>query len=226
MSAVEALKAARTAGIQLRLDGDDLVLEASAPPPAAILDLLSRHKPGVVVLLRPGRDGWSAEDWQVFFDEQARTFGLRAALGEVQDGLRLAGPGRGDEPDRLSGGVYQREDSLHLTARKTGIHSMAKSGGRKGRPVAGLLHFGFETAIINGDARTYLIYSTVAVFAVAIAISFVHAWFIRWITEFAVTDRRVIYKRGFISRHTVEMNMDKIESVNVDHSCARHWGRD
>ena len=39
-----------------------------------------------------------------------------------------------------------------------------------------------------------------------------------WITEFAVTDRRVIYKCGFISRHTVEMNMDKIESVDVDQS--------
>ena len=62
------------------------------------------------------------------------------------------------------------------------------------------------------------VYLTVAVFAVAIAISFVHAWFIRWITEFAVTDRRVIYKCGFISRHTVEMNMDKIESVDVDQS--------
>ena len=30
-----------------------------------------------------------------------------------------------------------RKDSLHLTARKTGIHSMAKSGGRKGRPQSG-----------------------------------------------------------------------------------------
>ena len=27
-----------------------------------------------------------------------------------------------------------RKDSLHLTARKTGIHNMAKSGGRKRRP--------------------------------------------------------------------------------------------
>jgi hypothetical protein len=40
----------------------------------------------------------------------------------------------------------------------------------------------------------------------------------RWITEFAVTDRRVIYKCEFISRHTAEMNMDKIESVDVDQS--------
>ena len=44
------------------------------------------------------------------------------------------------------------------------------------------------------------------------------AWFIAWITEIAVTNRRVIYKRGFISRTTAEMQMDKIESVEVDQS--------
>ena len=55
MSAAEALKAARAAGVELGIDGDDLVLEASAPPPAAVLDLLSRHKAEIVALLRPGR---------------------------------------------------------------------------------------------------------------------------------------------------------------------------
>lgn len=44
------------------------------------------------------------------------------------------------------------------------------------------------------------------------------AWFKRWTTEIDVTDKRVIYKRGFLRRHTVEMNMDKIESVDVDQS--------
>jgi uncharacterized membrane protein YdbT with pleckstrin-like domain len=44
------------------------------------------------------------------------------------------------------------------------------------------------------------------------------AWFIRWITEIAVTNRRIIYKRGFINRHTEEMNMDKVASVDVDQS--------
>ena len=68
MSAAQALKAARAAGTQLRIHGDDLVLEASAPPPAAILNPLPHHK---TALLRPGRDGWSAEDWQAFFDERA-----------------------------------------------------------------------------------------------------------------------------------------------------------
>jgi uncharacterized membrane protein YdbT with pleckstrin-like domain len=40
----------------------------------------------------------------------------------------------------------------------------------------------------------------------------------RWATEYAVTDRRVIYKRGLIWRRTIEVNMDKISSVDVDQS--------
>ena len=55
-------------------------------------------------------------------------------------------------------------------------------------------------------------------FGVLFVLSFAHAWFIRWITEIAVTDRRIIYKRGFINRHTEEMNMDKVASVDVDQS--------
>jgi hypothetical protein len=78
MTAADALKVARTVGVELHLDGDDLVLEASAPPQAEILDLLLRHKPAIVLLLQPGRDGWSAEDWQVFFAERARIAGLNA----------------------------------------------------------------------------------------------------------------------------------------------------
>jgi uncharacterized membrane protein YdbT with pleckstrin-like domain len=35
-------------------------------------------------------------------------------------------------------------------------------------------------------------------------------------TEIAVTDRRVIYKTGLISRRSIEMNLDKVESVLVD----------
>jgi uncharacterized membrane protein YdbT with pleckstrin-like domain len=44
------------------------------------------------------------------------------------------------------------------------------------------------------------------------------AWFRRWTTEIAVTNRRIIYKRGFIQRHTAEMNMDKVASVDVKQS--------
>lgn len=43
--------------------------------------------------------------------------------------------------------------------------------------------------------------------------------FIRYkTTEFAVTDRRLIAKTGLISRNTVEMFLDKVESLHVDQS--------
>ena len=71
MSTGNALRAARDAGIGLHVDGAGLVLEASAPPPAAVLDLLTRHKADLIMLLRAGDDGWSAEDWQAHFDERA-----------------------------------------------------------------------------------------------------------------------------------------------------------
>ena len=41
------------------------------------------------------------------------------------------------------------------------------------------------------------------------------AWILATSTEIIVTSRRVIYKTGFISRSTVEMNLDKVESVLV-----------
>ena len=44
------------------------------------------------------------------------------------------------------------------------------------------------------------------------------AWFRRWTTEIAVTNKRIIYKRGFIQRRTAEMNMDKVASVDVKQS--------
>jgi uncharacterized membrane protein YdbT with pleckstrin-like domain len=37
-------------------------------------------------------------------------------------------------------------------------------------------------------------------------------------TELAVTDHRVIYKRGIIGRHTIEMARSKVESVDVAQS--------
>ena len=52
MNATEALQAARRAGIECGVDGDDLVLKAAAPPPAAVLAMLSTHKAGIVRLLR------------------------------------------------------------------------------------------------------------------------------------------------------------------------------
>ena len=50
------------------------------------------------------------------------------------------------------------------------------------------------------------------------SILLVPEWFTWWTTEIAVTNRRIIYKTGFIRRNTIEMHMDKVESVDVDQS--------
>ena len=81
--------------------------------------------------------------------------------------------------------------------------------------VVGIAAVLWETTAALDDV---LIAATAIVFAALTLVFFVRSWFVRWITEFAVTDRRVISKRGFINRSTTEMNMDKIESVQVDQS--------
>jgi uncharacterized membrane protein YdbT with pleckstrin-like domain len=48
------------------------------------------------------------------------------------------------------------------------------------------------------------------------AVALMIGWFRRWTTEVAVTNRRIIFKRGFIRRYTIEMHLDKVESVDVD----------
>jgi uncharacterized membrane protein YdbT with pleckstrin-like domain len=51
------------------------------------------------------------------------------------------------------------------------------------------------------------------------------AWIRRHATEIVVTDRRVIFKRGLLARHTVEMNVSKIETVDVEQGLSgRIWG--
>jgi uncharacterized membrane protein YdbT with pleckstrin-like domain len=60
----------------------------------------------------------------------------------------------------------------------------------------------------------FWLYTACALALVAVAL-LVQEWFTWWTTEIAVTNRRVIYKEGFISLRTNEMNMDKVESVQV-----------
>jgi hypothetical protein len=101
MNAADALKTARAAGVEVLLDGDDLALNAASAPPAAVLDALSLHKAEVVALLRPGRDGRSAEE--VLFDERAGIIefdgGLPRAWAEALARLDPTKP-PGDVPAR------------------------------------------------------------------------------------------------------------------------------
>jgi hypothetical protein len=84
VSAVQALKAARAVGVRLGIDGEALTLEADAAPPPGVIDLLARHKIGVIALLRTGRDGWSAGDWRAFFDERAGIVEFDGGLSREQ----------------------------------------------------------------------------------------------------------------------------------------------
>ena len=86
----------------------------------------------------------------------------------------------------------------------------------------GLAILGDNGAIPAGLLPVPFALSLVGVGFLGGLLTFLPAWAKRRTTELAVTNRRVIYKRGFVRRHTIEMNMDKVESVDVDQS---FWGR-
>ena len=66
---------------------------------------------------------------------------------------------------------------------------------------------------------TPMIVLGILLLVVVVGLFFLIAAWIRYrTTEFAVTDRRVMAKTGLVSRRTVEMFLDKVESLNVDQS--------
>ncbi len=75
----------------------------------------------------------------------------------------------------------------------------------------------WATSLSSHGAKTAIDWFAVLV-AIAGAVWAGWAWIQRFSTEIDVTDRRVVYKRGLIRRHTVETNMDKVASVDVDQS--------
>lgn len=77
----------------------------------------------------------------------------------------------------------------------------------------GVLIEAFKGSVPGADWLLQIIAMIVA--AIGIVLLF-REWFDQWTTEIVVTNKRVVYKRGFISRFTREMNMEKIESVAVD----------
>ena len=52
MSAFRALDAARAAGIEVRLDGQHLLLSGDGEPRADVLEMLRQHKRSIVALLQ------------------------------------------------------------------------------------------------------------------------------------------------------------------------------
>jgi uncharacterized membrane protein YdbT with pleckstrin-like domain len=70
-----------------------------------------------------------------------------------------------------------------------------------------------ETVVFETKLHWVIFFTLRSLFTLTIA-----AWLERWLSEFVITNRRVIIKRGLVARSTFEMNLSKIESVNVDQS--------
>ena len=87
-------------------------------------------------------------------------------------------------------------------------------------PALGLALVALVVYLLGQGAGSFEGWFSIAALLILASALFVggRAWFQNWITEIAVTNLRVIYKTGFINRHTTEMNMDKVESVIVDQS--------
>jgi len=69
------------------------------------------------------------------------------------------------------------------------------------------------------QGHTSAFWDWVAVILAIIALFLLVPYLFNWgTTEIAVTNRRIIFKQGFIRRSTMEMHMDKVESVDVDQS--------
>jgi len=97
--------------------------------------------------------------------------------------------------------------------------------------------FLFAIAIVAGVAFLYLHYGSggednriPSYVAGGVAVLFLLMAFFSWqnaiirrqTTEIVVTDRRIIFKEGFIRRRTMEMNLSKVETVDVVQGI---WGR-
>jgi uncharacterized membrane protein YdbT with pleckstrin-like domain len=71
------------------------------------------------------------------------------------------------------------------------------------------------SGLIPAGPAVLICWSLAAIAAIFALYKTVTAWFHHWTTETDVTNLRVIHKTGFISRQTFEMNLDKVESVDV-----------
>ena len=81
----------------------------------------------------------------------------------------------------------------------------------------GLIAFGialaFETtATLDANTR-HIVAGAIVLIGVAFLL---RAWIRVHSTELAITNRRVIAKFGFVQRHTVEINLEKVEALRVD----------
>jgi uncharacterized membrane protein YdbT with pleckstrin-like domain len=67
---------------------------------------------------------------------------------------------------------------------------------------------------LSGD-QAFIALIVAAFFALLAVVLFARSWFVRITTEIVVTDKRIIHKVGWIARRTEEINVTKVETVDV-----------
>lgn len=72
--------------------------------------------------------------------------------------------------------------------------------------------------LVVSDGALLIWLGLAAVFAAIGLLFAIRSWFRRWTTETYITTERIVHKTGFIKRNTFEMNLDKVEGVDVDQS--------
>ena len=109
MSVGKALQAAAEAGVEIELDGEDLLLTCAVQPPRGVIDLLARHKSGLVAHLRALLPARSATEWRALFDDAVdRAMAQRGlSRGDAEAGAFVAciitwldGHPEASDPDR------------------------------------------------------------------------------------------------------------------------------
>ncbi len=70
----------------------------------------------------------------------------------------------------------------------------------------------------SGDSVSIVLLVVTGALLLIGVILLLSAWVRRITTEIVVTDRRIIFKEGFVRRRTMEMTMSKVESVDVEQS--------
>lgn len=82
--------------------------------------------------------------------------------------------------------------------------------------VAAIILFALARGTLEGVTLVWLSLSGICAL-IGLYFGF-RAWFSRWTSETDVTSLRVVHKEGFIQRDTFEMNLDRVESVDVSQS--------
>jgi uncharacterized membrane protein YdbT with pleckstrin-like domain len=82
--------------------------------------------------------------------------------------------------------------------------------------VAGIAYLYIRQPGADGaDSFSIVPEAAAAIFLLLGLLFMLSAWIRRGTTEIVVTDRRIIFKEGFVRRRTMEMNMSKVETVDV-----------